>query len=217
MTITKCRRCRWQSAPKERAPPRVCAASPLVRRDSHPRRPHAKYHPASSADRLRCKRPFGGPEQVIKYLGQYTHRVAICNQRLVAMGERGVTFRTKSGKQVTVDGVTFLSRWCQHVLPRGYVKIRHFGLMSSSHATTRLELARARLNAQTSNDNSLTEPAPTLVEKILSPNTKWRDIILTLNGIDLGACPYCGGRNLVREPLLRGAITTRAPPEQVAA
>ena len=164
-----------------------------------------------------CKRPFGGPEQVIKYLGQYTHRVAISNQRLVAMGERGVTFRTKSGKQVTVEGVTFLSRWCQHVLPRGYVKIRHFGLMSSAHATTRLELARTLLNAQGSSQTSVTETAPPLVEKTLSPNAKWRDILLTLNGIDLGACPFCGGRNLVREPLSRGTAAARAPPEQVAA
>jgi hypothetical protein len=164
-----------------------------------------------------CKRPFGGPEQVIKYLGQYTHRVAISNQRLVAMDEQGVTFRTKSGEKVTVDGVTFLSRWCQHVLPRGYVKIRHFGLMSSAHATTRLELARTLLNAQGSSQTSVTATAPPLVEKTLSPNAKWREIVLTLNGIDLGACPFCGGRNLVREPLSRGPAAARAPPEAVAA
>lgn len=164
-----------------------------------------------------CKRPFGGPEQVIKYLGQYTHRVAISNQRLVAMDERGVTFRTKSGKQVTVDGIAFLSRWCQHVLPRGYVKIRHFGLMSSSHATTRLELARALLNAQTSSNTPVIACVPVLVESTLNPSAKWRDIILTLNGIDLGACPFCGGRNLVRKPLSRRAAVARAPPEAVAA
>jgi hypothetical protein len=164
-----------------------------------------------------CKRPFGGPEQVIKYLGQYTHRVAISNQRLVTMDGQGITFRTKSGKKLTVDGVTFLSRWCQHVLPRGYVKIRHFGLMSSSHATTRLQLARARLNTQTSGQTSVTKTAPALLENTLSPNTKWRDIILTLNGIDLSACSYCGGRNLVREPLSRGAAVARAPPQAVAA
>ncbi len=57
-----------------------------------------------------CERPFGGPEQVVRYLGQYTHRIAISNHRLVAMDERGVTFRTKNGKKVTVDGVTFLRR-----------------------------------------------------------------------------------------------------------
>ena len=164
-----------------------------------------------------CKRPFGGPEQVIKYLGQYTHRVAISNQRLVSMGERGVTFRTKSGHQMTLDGITFLSRWLQHVLPPRFVKIRHFGLMSSSHATTRLELARALLNAPMSSQTSDAATAPVLVENARKPNAKWRDIILTLNGIDLRACPYCGGRNLVREPLSRRAATARAPPEAVAA
>jgi Putative transposase/Transposase zinc-binding domain len=166
-----------------------------------------------------CKRPFGGPEQVIKYLGQYTHRVAISNQRLLAIDEHGVTFRTKSGKKVTVDGVTFVSRWCKHVLPRGYVKIRHFGLMSSSHATTRLEVARALLEAQLQGSSAslVTPNAPILVEKTLSRDAKWRDIILTLNGVDLGACPYCGSRNLACEPLSRGVAAPRAPPQAAAA
>jgi len=164
-----------------------------------------------------CKRPFGGPEQVIKYLGQYTHRVAISNQRLVAMDGQGVTFRTKSGQKVTLDGVAFLSRWLKHVLPRGYVKIRHFGLMSSSHATTRLERARALLEAQApaEKDQSVATIPPTLVEKDLSRDSKWRDILLRLNGVDPAACPYCGSRNLRREPLLRAAA--RAPPEAIAA
>ena len=155
----------------------------------------------------------------IKYLGQYTHRVAISNQRLVAIDEHGVTFRTKSGKKATVDGVTFLTRWCKHVLPHGYVKIRHVGLMSSSHATTRLEVARALLEAQiqASNQSVVTPNAPIPVEKTLSRDAKWRDIILTLNGIDLGACSYCGGRNLVREPLSRGVAAARAPPQAAAA
>ncbi len=92
-----------------------------------------------------CKRPFGGPEQVIRYLGQYTHRVAIANHRLVAMDERGVRFRTRNGQCITLGGVTFLRRWLQHLSPPGFVKMRHFGLMSAAHATTRLEAARTRL------------------------------------------------------------------------
>jgi hypothetical protein len=168
---------------------------------------------------VHCKRPFGGPEQVIKYLGQYTHRVAISNYRLVTMDERGVTFRTKSGQTVTFDGVTFLSRWCQHVLPCGYVKIRHFGLMSSSHATTRLEVARALLVAQSQapDQGSAAATRPTMPEKEIKPNSSWREILLVLNGIDLGACPYCGGHNLVREPLPRTGTAARAPPEALAA
>ena len=70
-----------------------------------------------------CKRPFGGPQQVISYLGQYTHRVALSNHRLVAMDEHTVTFRTKSGQRVPLDADTFLSRWLSHLVPKGFVKI----------------------------------------------------------------------------------------------
>jgi hypothetical protein len=89
-----------------------------------------------------AKRPFGGPEQVVRYLGRYTHRVGISNQRLVSMDERGVTFRTKDGRAVTVAGHELLARFVEHVLPPGFVKIRHYGLHAARHATTRLEVAR---------------------------------------------------------------------------
>jgi hypothetical protein len=166
-----------------------------------------------------CKRPFGGPEQVIKYLGHYTHRVAISNYRLISMDERGVTFRTKSGQKITLDGVTFLSRWFKHVLPRGYVKIRHFGLMSSSHAATRLERARALLEAKelAEKNNPVATITPTLLEKGLNRDSKWRDILLQLNGVDPGVCPYCGSHNLTREPLPRTGTAARAPPKAIAA
>ena len=166
-----------------------------------------------------CKRSFGGPQQVIKYLGQYTHRVAISNQRLVSMGEHDVTFRTKSGHKMTLDGVAFLSRWLQHVLPPGFVKIRHFGLMSSSHATTRLERARALLDAQalTEKNHPVETIPPTLLDKGLSPHSKWRDILMRLNGVDPATCPYCGSHNLTRQPLPRTAALARSPPEAIAA
>lgn len=145
-----------------------------------------------------CKRPFGGPEQVIQYLGQYTHRVAISNHRLVAMDEHGVTFRTKDGQRVTLDGEAFLTRWLSHLLPPAFVKIRHYGLMSAAHAKTRLELARKRLDpgpsAPTSDTSAITLP----------PTAKWRDVIELLTGIDLDACPACGARALERRPLPRG-------------
>ncbi len=94
-----------------------------------------------------AKRPFGGPEQVVRYLGRYTHRVGISNQRLVSMDERGVTFRTKDGRAVTVAGHELLARFVEHVLPHRFVKIRHYGLHAASHATTRLEVARGRLTS----------------------------------------------------------------------
>src|SRR3954465_8029102 len=73
-----------------------------------------------------AKRPFGGPEQVIRYLGRYTHRVGISNQRLVSMGERGVSLRTKDGNAITVAGCEMLARFVQHVLPPRFLKIRHY-------------------------------------------------------------------------------------------
>lgn len=158
-----------------------------------------------------CKRPFGGPEQVIRYLGQYTHRVAISNHRLIARDERSVTFRTKNGERVTLDGVTFLGRWLSHVLPRGFVKIRHYGLLSAAHATTRLELARERLRP--SNQSDIATPATNSVQPDSSvPTAKWCDVIKLLTGIDLGACPTCGSRALERHPLPRLIPAPRGPP-----
>jgi hypothetical protein len=161
-----------------------------------------------------CKRPFGGPEQVIRYLGQYTHRIAISNHRLVAMDDRNVTFRTKDGKSVTLDGVTFLRGWLQHVLPPGFVKIRHCGLHSAAHATTRLEVARRCLEqdaaAHQQRQRQLREELAKSPPETITPTTCWRDVVRLLTGIDLGVCPACGSRNLLRAPL------ARAPPPQAA-
>jgi len=92
-----------------------------------------------------AKRPFGGARHVYEYLGRYTHRVAISNQRVLAVDKDGVRFLTKNGKSVTIPPLDFIRRFLLHVLPRGYVKIRHYGLMAASNATTRLEVARQRL------------------------------------------------------------------------
>jgi hypothetical protein len=76
-----------------------------------------------------ARRPFGGPVQVLKYLARYTHRVAISNQRLVALSEGGVTFRWKdyadsnAVKEMTLDGREFTRRFLLHILPRGFVRI----------------------------------------------------------------------------------------------
>jgi hypothetical protein len=92
------------------------------------------------------------------------------------MDERGVTFHTKSGERITLAGVTFLARWLGHVLPRRFVKIRHYGLMSSAHATTRLELARDRLQpaAKAETDAPLAEAATPLQTLATA---KWRNVI----------------------------------------
>jgi hypothetical protein len=96
-----------------------------------------------------AKAPFGGPEQVLKYLARYTHRAAISNRRLVELSEPGeVTFRYQDYRRpqrqrsLTLPAVEFLRRWVQHVLPRGFVKVRHYGLWSNRQRQDRLALCR---------------------------------------------------------------------------
>lgn len=145
-----------------------------------------------------AKRPFGGPEQVLRYLGRYTHRVGISNQRLVTFDDHGVTFRTKDGRTITLSPSELLTRFVQHVLPPLFVKIRHYGLHSASHATTRLALARQRLAPDTT-----PRPRP-------ERENDYADLLLRLTGIDLRVCPACRSLALVRAPL--PMERSRAPP-----
>ena len=95
--------------------------------------------------------PFGGPEQVLKYLARYTHRVALSNRRLMRLEGQQVVFTAKDyaagGQQrlVRLSAQEFLRRWVAHVLPRGFVKIRHYGLLANRGRTERLALCRALL------------------------------------------------------------------------
>ena len=103
-----------------------------------------------------AKPAFDGPTQVLKYLGRYTHRVAISNHRLLAFDGERVTFRWKdyahSGKQrqMTLEAVEFLRRFFLHVLPKGFVRIRHFGFLANRHRAQRLSL----VNGFLANDRS---------------------------------------------------------------
>jgi len=92
-----------------------------------------------------AKRPFGGAEQVFEYLGRYTHRVAISNQRLKHLTSEEVTFFVKDGRDLTLTPREFVRRFLLHILPRGFTKIRHFGLLAPSSVNTRLVTARALL------------------------------------------------------------------------
>jgi hypothetical protein len=100
-----------------------------------------------------AKAPFGGPLQVLRYLGRYTHRVAISNHRLIAFDGEQVSFRWKDyahgGKQqvMTLAATEFLRRFFLHVLPRGFVRIRHFGFLANRFRTQRLMLCRELLSA----------------------------------------------------------------------
>jgi hypothetical protein len=97
--------------------------------------------------------PFGGPEHVLKYLARYTHRVAISNGRLLKLSDGQVTFRWRDSadgntqKLMTIEAVEFIRRFLLHVLPQGFVKIRHFGFLSNGCRTKRLRLSRSLLGA----------------------------------------------------------------------
>jgi hypothetical protein len=104
-----------------------------------------------------AKPPFGGPRQVLKYLARYTHRVAIANQRLVALQNDHVSFRWKDYRQagqtavMTLQANEFIRRFLLHVLPRGFVKIRHFGFLANRGREDNLRLCRALLGPASSN------------------------------------------------------------------
>ena len=111
-----------------------------------------------------AKPAFGGPTQVLRYLGRYTHRVAISNHRLLSVTDDGVVFRWKDyangnkHRSMTLNGSEFLRRFVQHVLPRGFVRIRQYGFLSNRRRSTQLALARALLSASSpAYDSSVTQ------------------------------------------------------------
>jgi hypothetical protein len=101
------------------------------------------------------KPPFGGPEHVLKDLARYTHRVAISNGRLLSLDNGQVRFRWRDSRHdnhssvITLDAVEFIRRFLLHVLPSGFVKIRHFGLLANRNRRQVLALCRLHLNATT--------------------------------------------------------------------
>jgi len=149
-----------------------------------------------------AKAPFGGAQAVYRYVGRYTHRVGISNARIRSMDDAGVTFATKDGGTETLDGIRFLRRFLEHVLPKGFVRIRHFGLLAACHATTTLEYARALLAPACS-----LEPAAKPIEDLVSPRT-WVEILLALTSVDALRCPCCGLGRMILCPL---ADTTASP------
>jgi hypothetical protein len=128
------------------------------------------------------KPPFSGPDAVIKYLGRYTHRVAISNERIVSVCENQVVFKSKhkDGKLLTLSGVEFIRRFLMHILPKGFVKIRHYGILSNRNRRTKLVLCKSL------GGRSATHPSSTGAH-----NSKV-DILIRLIGRDFTVCPCCG-------------------------
>jgi hypothetical protein len=148
-----------------------------------------------------AKPPFGGPAYVLQYLGRYTHRVAISNHRLISFQQGQVTFRWRDSahhneqKLLTVSLDEFLRRFLLHLLPKGFVRIRHFGFLANRRRATLLPLCLHRLgHAQ---------------QQQLQQSTS--------AGMDLWSCPQCGGPMVVLERLTAADIQLRSPPILTAA
>lgn len=144
------------------------------------------------------KPPFGGPEYVLHYLGRYTHRVAISNHRLVSFGDGQVTFRWRDSannneqKFMTLALDEFLRRFLLHLLPKGFVRIRHFGFLANRRRAQSLPLCFAAFASATAQTEAPTSTAT-------DDNRAW-------------FCPQCGGPMIVVERLTTAQIQLRSPP-----
>ena len=148
-----------------------------------------------------AKPPFGGPEAVLAYLSRYTHRVAISNRRLISLDENGVTFRYQDYRRdgaeryrtMTLTTDEFIRRFLLHVLPKGFHRIRHYGLLASTGREANVARARALLAvppvAEPAEPVELTEPRP--------------------------PCPCCGGHMIIIETFQRW-MQPRGPPASPA-
>jgi hypothetical protein len=155
-----------------------------------------------------AKQPFAGPEAVLAYLARYTHRVAIANSRLVSLDERGVSFRYKDYRRngqarfqtMTLKPDEFMRRFLLHVLPKGFHRIRHYGLLAS--ATCKANIARA--------SELIATPLPSI-----DPATEQDDTDVTTGADYRPSCPCCGGRMIIVESF-GSSGAPRAPPSPQA-
>jgi hypothetical protein len=144
-----------------------------------------------------AKRPFAGPQQVLDYVGRYTHRIAISDARLVDITGGRVTFRytnyrdgQPTSKTMTLSAAEFMRRFLLHVLPAGFHRIRYYGFLGHRHRKAKLARCRQLLTMAT--------PQPSA-----SP-TDYRDRYETLTGLSWRVCPMChDGHMLVIEPVRR--------------
>jgi Putative transposase/Transposase zinc-binding domain len=148
-----------------------------------------------------AKEPFAGPEQVLRYLSRYTHRIAISNRRLVAADENGVTFKYKDyriegpGRYKTMTLATdeFIRRFLIHVLPKGFHRIRHYGLLANGDRAANIARARELL-AMPLKQPEAAEPAQPGEQSVLPR-----------------PCPCCGGRMIIVETFARGCQPKHRP------
>lgn len=151
-----------------------------------------------------AKPPFGGPEQVLNYLGRYTHRVAISNNRLLDIDHGKVTFRWKDyrhhdqQKAMTLEAHEFIRRFLLHILPDAFQRIRHYGFLGHRFRQAKLTLCRRLLGVA----STLTAPSP--------DKPDYRDLYEKLTGKSLRQCPVCQQGQMITIAAL--SASDRAPP-----
>lgn len=140
-----------------------------------------------------CKKPFAGPEHVLDYIGRYTHRVAISNNRIVNVENSMVTFTYRDRKNadvrkvMTLKAEEFIRRFLLHVLPQGFVRIRHFGFLANRYKKENIQRCRELIdNSQQFNED---------------PDKSTQELMMELTGIDINVCPCCkkGTLRIIRE------------------
>lgn len=144
-----------------------------------------------------CKAPFKGPQQVVEYLGRYTHRVAITNNRIISVDNGYVTFKWRDYKDsnkekiMTLDAMEFIRRFLLHVLPDRFVKIRHYGILGNRNRKTKLRLSK-RLTG--------------IKFIVQTPKKSVEEMMLKLTGRDITKCPCCGCGRLQRTKTLLNKV-----------
>lgn len=147
-----------------------------------------------------AKHPFGGPKQVVEYLGRYTHKIAISNHRLLNITDKTVTFQYKdyrdAGKKktMTLDAREFIRRFALHILPKGFMRIRHYGILSSSRKQKTLPIIHEQLHSV----------------YLVPENRDWKQISSML-GFNPDCCPVCKQQTMIT--LL--SFDRRGPPDAV--
>ena len=144
---------------------------------------------------VHCKAPFAGPEQVLRYLSRYTHRVAISNRRLVAADDTGIAFRWKDyrvngpgrWKTMRLHPHEFIRRFLLHVLPKGFHRIRHYGLFANTNRAENIATARALFDVTPPAADPQQQPDGTPDAPRVLPCS----------------CPRCGARMIVIEVFAR--------------
>ena len=152
-----------------------------------------------------AKQPLGGPEQVLEYLGRYTHRVAISNERILGLEGDTVRLRVRDSahpnrrRTLKIAAQTFIERFLLHVLPKGFKRIRHYGLLGPAGKAAKLAQARAALSAPT--------PDPAVIESV--------EVFMgRINRIEWLRCAHCAnGRFVPTAPIAPVRMPlARAPP-----